>query len=99
LNGRSSIEAILEMTSGDDSDFNHWHATESGERNSHLSRLFLTYKPNRELIAHNHEVLIVDSTYKTNKFKMPLVNIIGVTPNNKNFFIGSAFMPSETVED
>ena len=30
---------------------------------------------------------------------MPLVNIIGVTPNNKNFFIGSAFIPSETVED
>jgi MULE transposase domain len=30
---------------------------------------------------------------------MPLINIIGITPYNKSFFAGSAFIPSEKVLD
>jgi MULE transposase domain len=30
---------------------------------------------------------------------MPLINIIGITPCNKSFFAGSAFIPSERVLD
>jgi hypothetical protein len=51
-----------------------------------------------DLIANNPEVVIID-TYKTNMFKMPLVNFIGVTPNNVHFLMGCAFMPSDTVEE
>ena len=32
-------------------------------------------------------------------FKMPLVNFIGITPNNMHFLMCCAFMPSETVKE
>jgi MULE transposase domain len=102
LNGRSPIEALFEMiseTTNPDMDFHCWYLTESEDVGGRLSHLFLAYKPNAQFIAHNNEVVIVDATYKTNKFKMPLVNFVGVTPNNKNFLIGTAFLPAETVGD
>jgi hypothetical protein len=56
LNGRSPLETLLGVTGGD---FNQWHVNESGDSSGHLSRLFIAYKPNRQLIAHNSEVVIV----------------------------------------
>jgi hypothetical protein len=90
LNGKSPIETLFEMAG---EDFHRWR-----HNSGHLSGLFLAYKPNRPLIANNPEVVIID-TYKTNMFKMPLVNFIGITPNNVHFLMGCAFMPSDTVEE
>ena len=90
LNGRSPIETLFEMAG---EDFHRWR-----HNSGHLSGLFLAYKPNRPLIANNPEVVIID-TYTTNMFKMPLVNFVGVTPNNMHFLMGCAFMPSDTVEE
>jgi hypothetical protein len=47
----------------------------------------------------NSKVLVLDLTYRTNRYKMSLINIIGITPYNKSFFAGSAFILSERVLD
>jgi MULE transposase domain len=47
----------------------------------------------------NLEILVFDSTYRTNRYKIPLINIIDITPCNKSFFADSAFIFSERVLD
>jgi MULE transposase domain len=43
--------------------------------------------------------LVIDSIYKTNRYGMPLVNIVGITPLNRSFYAASVFMASETEND
>jgi hypothetical protein len=40
-------------------------------------------------------VLVMDSTYKTNKYKMPLFEIVGFTSNEKTFNVGFAWLTNE----
>ncbi|GAU10431.1 hypothetical protein TSUD_419180, partial [Trifolium subterraneum] len=40
-------------------------------------------------------VLMMDSTYKTNKYKMPLFEIVGVTSTEDSFNVGFAFIANE----
>jgi hypothetical protein len=40
-------------------------------------------------------VLMMDSTYKTNKYKMPLFDIVGVTSTEDSFNVGFAFIANE----
>jgi hypothetical protein len=39
--------------------------------------LFIAYPQSIELAQANQDVILVDNTYKTNKFDMPLLHIIG----------------------
>jgi zinc finger SWIM domain-containing protein 3 len=48
-------------------------------------------------LANNYpEVLLIDATYKTNIYNMPLLHFAGITPTSKTFSIGFAFMSSES---
>lgn len=40
-------------------------------------------------------ILIIDLTYKTNKYIFPLLEIISVTSTEKTYFVGFAFFDSE----
>ncbi|XP_050875059.1 uncharacterized protein LOC127078669 [Lathyrus oleraceus] len=44
-------------------------------------------------------VLIIDSLYKTNKYKRPLLEMVGVTSTEKTYSIGFAFLESEKEEN
>ena len=45
------------------------------------------------------EVLVLDCTYKTNKYGMPLLDMIGVDATGRSFCIAFAFLSGETEED
>jgi hypothetical protein len=45
------------------------------------------------------EVLLLDCTYKTNKYGMPLLDMIGVDATGRSFCIAFAFLSGETEED
>ncbi|KAM6513523.1 hypothetical protein FALCPG4_18956 [Fusarium falciforme] len=45
------------------------------------------------------EVLILDCTYKTNKYKMPLLDIVGVDACQRSFCIAFAFLSGEEEHD
>src|SRR4051794_37182908 len=41
----------------------------------------------------------MDCIYKTNRFRMPLLDILGSTELGTTFYVGFVFLPSETEED
>ena len=45
------------------------------------------------------EVLLLDCTYKTNKYSMPLLDMIGVDATGRSFCIAFAFLSGEAEED
>ena len=71
------------------------YKAENDIKNSPLTYLFIAHNKHIDLLIENFEVLIIDSTYKTNMFQMPLVNIIRKTGQNRSFFAGSIFIPGE----
>ncbi|CAG8971729.1 hypothetical protein HYALB_00007209 [Hymenoscyphus albidus] len=68
----------------------------SENRTQHL---FIAYPQSIQLAQTNQDVVLVDNTYKTNKFQMPLLHMIGVTSSGLTFSIGFCFLPGETQED
>jgi transposase-like protein len=94
LNGLSPTQALL-MRLGENSDYRYnFHTYEDGS----LARLLVFERGSLEILRSNFEVLLVDSIYKTNRFKMPLFNIIGVTEINTSFFVGFCFLDTEDAE-
>ena len=64
-----------------------------------LEFLFFCQKSSQQILKINYEVLILDATYKTNKYKLPLLVITGVTALNTSFYVAFAFMKSEHTPD
>jgi hypothetical protein len=94
LNGLSPTQALL-MRLGENPDYRyHFHVYEDGN----LARLLVFERGSVEILRSNFEVLLVDSTYKTNRFNMPLFNIVGVTAINTSFFVGFCFLDTEDIE-
>ncbi|CAI0450827.1 unnamed protein product, partial [Linum tenue] len=61
-----------------------------------VSRLFLCHPESIRMLSAWYFVILIDSTYTTNKYKQPLVQLIGVSPVKKNFNIGFALVSDET---
>ncbi|RKF66875.1 PKS-NRPS hybrid synthetase, partial [Golovinomyces cichoracearum] len=64
-----------------------------------IRHLFIAYPQSIQLAQTNQDVILVDNTYKTNKFDMPLLHIISITSSGMTLSIGFCFLPSETEED
>jgi hypothetical protein len=45
------------------------------------------------------DILLLDCTYKTNKYGMPLLDMIGVDACQKSFCIAFAFLSGESEDD
>ena len=71
--GKSSTEALIQ------------HLQESGIKHSilkdpetrRLKGLFIACPESIEYLQSHHDVLLIDNTYKTNRFELPLMDIIG----------------------
>ncbi|XP_022040820.1 protein FAR1-RELATED SEQUENCE 5-like [Helianthus annuus] len=73
--------------------FIFYHRTsENGER---VEDVFFIH-PNSNMLGRAFpHVLLIDATYKMNRYKMPLVQIIGVTSTLMSFCIAHAFISNE----
>jgi hypothetical protein len=77
LNGNTSIDALLATM-----DKQGWiHKHEVCPETGRLTRLFMASKACLEYAKKHLDILIIDSTYKTNRFEMLLLNIIGMLSN------------------
>ncbi|TYG40109.1 hypothetical protein ES288_D12G066900v1 [Gossypium darwinii] len=63
-----------------------------------LENLFFIHPRSLDIWRAFPHVLIVDATYKTNKYDLPFVQIVGVTSTNKTFSIAFAFIINEKEE-
>ncbi|KAI5674276.1 hypothetical protein M9H77_14640 [Catharanthus roseus] len=65
------------------------------EDNNMLSDIVVANPTSIEMLRTWSYVLIMDKIYKTNKYNMLLLEVVGMTPTGKNFTVASAFMRNE----
>jgi hypothetical protein len=94
LNGRTPIQVLLSHFQTDDFVWNKQH-----DQHGHVTHLFFSYRKALDLYRAYPDVLLIDSTYKTNQLNMPLCNIVGITAVNTTFFVGFAFLKTEQQPD
>jgi hypothetical protein len=90
LYGKTPIEALLEILKQDRYTFHY-----KTDIISCITHLFFAYPKSIKLLNRFPEVILLDCTYKTNRFKLPLLNIIGVTCLNITFYIIFCFIKYE----
>ncbi|KAG5976303.1 hypothetical protein E4U58_005108, partial [Claviceps cyperi] len=77
LQGKTTAELLLEQVEEDEV----IHVIETDEQ-MHIVRLFTADRKMLPLLKPCYEILLFDCTYKTNKFKMPLLNIVAASAMN-----------------
>ncbi|XP_021752536.1 protein FAR1-RELATED SEQUENCE 6-like [Chenopodium quinoa] len=60
-----------------------------------LQHAFMVHPITVNILRTYPHVMGMDSTYKTNRYGMPFLEIVGVTPTNQNFLVGYVFMRNE----
>ena len=105
LEGKSKVTALFEFLQDytlneetpEDPESKFWfrHTFDHAGR---LHTLFWTHPALFEYIRATPEVIMLDCTYKTNRFGMPFLHIGGVTGLGKSFDIAWAFIPGEQEE-
>ena len=69
------------------------------DQDGHITLLFFAHPESLVLLKRYPEVLLMDCTYKTNHFHMPLLDILGSTGLHQTFFTAFVFLLGETKED
>jgi hypothetical protein len=71
----------------------------ANRRIGRLKHLYMAHPDAIKAYKKNSDILLLDCTYKTNKFKMPLLNIGSVTPNKCTIQTALVFLSGEKEED
>ncbi|KAL5141614.1 Protein FAR-RED ELONGATED HYPOCOTYL 3 [Glycine soja] len=74
----------------------HWHRLKDEVV---VRDLFWCHPDAVKLCNACHLVFFIDSTYKTNKYRLPLLNFVGVTPTAMTFSAGFAYLEAERVNN
>jgi len=64
-----------------------------------LERVLFFHNASLQLLRLFPKSYVLDATYKTNRFNLPLLDIVGFTATNRSFIIGQAFLTHEQEED
>lgn len=96
LAGRTPTEAVLDQSMTSDGWAASWAKDPYTNR---LNKLLFCNHKGIELAQNRPEILLIDATYKTNQYNMPLLHFAGVYPcntqNGNTFSIGFCFLPDE----
>jgi hypothetical protein len=94
LGARSPIEAMVEQLRESRYTFSYKQNSEA-----EITHVFFAHFKSLTLLQEYPHILLLDCTYKVNRFKLPLLNIIGSTNINTTFFVAFCFMLQEKEED
>ncbi|XP_038698023.1 protein FAR1-RELATED SEQUENCE 5-like [Tripterygium wilfordii] len=89
--GKSQMQQLLSFLH----QYGYVFFNRSNAHTDELEELFFTHPGSLELLRAFSHVLLMDATYKTNRFKMPLFEIVGVTSTKMTFCIAFVFLQSE----
>ncbi|XP_012829974.1 PREDICTED: uncharacterized protein LOC105951131 [Erythranthe guttata] len=78
-------------------EYRYWHRVDS-ETNNTITDVMFACPESIKLLRLFLYVILMDCTYKTNKYGMSLLEIIGITPVGRNFTIAFAFMSHEDAD-
>ena len=91
------LKALSEYK-GDDLEAKYYFVYEEDDR-GHLRYLFFAYLESFKYFQKNPNILLLNYIYKTNKFKMPFLHIVGVDNTGQNFKLTYYFLLGETEGD
>ena len=90
LGGLTPIEALIKQLEGPE-----WACDYTTDDTGHVNELFFAYDPAIKLARTYPEVVLIDATYRTNRYNMPLLHFMGVTPLGTSFSSAFCFMAAE----
>lgn len=91
--GLPAVQATI-MKLGDEYQF--CYALDDHDR---LERVLFFHNESPRLLRLFPRSYVLDSTYRTNRFSLSLLDIVGFTTTNRSFVIGQAFLTHEEEED
>ena len=71
--GKSGTEALIQHLQ----ESRIKHSILKDPETRRLKGLFITCPESIEYLQSHHDVLLIDNTYKTNRFELPLMDVIG----------------------
>ena len=72
--------------------FTHFHRCDD---DGAITSLFSAHKESIRLACQYHHVVLMDCTYKTNEYRLPLLHIVGMTSFNIQFSVVFCFLKEE----
>lgn len=94
--GKSPPEALIDHLEGEKREgriFLEWEADQG--RGGHINYIFIADQRSVDYLNANPDIILLDCTYKTNKFDMPLLHILGVDNMGQSFSVGFCFLDTE----
>jgi len=74
----------------------HWHRL----KDEYVVRdIFWCHPDAVKLVNTCNLVFLIDSTYKTNRYRLPLLDFVGVAPNRMTFSAGFAYLECERLNN
>ncbi|XXG68779.1 hypothetical protein AAC387_Pa06g1787 [Persea americana] len=89
--GRSQMQQL--MMHLEQKNYIEYHT--SNDATDVIMNLFWAHPSSIQLLCAFPEVLIIDSTYKTNRYRLPLLEIVGVTSTQMTFSVAFVYLESE----
>jgi len=74
----------------------HWHRLKDEDV---VRDIFWTHLDVVKLSNVCNLVILIDSIYKTNRYKLPLLDIVGVTPTRMTFSTAFAYLEGEHINN
>ena len=101
LGGLSSIQALLKALNehGGDNLKSKYYFMYEEDNSNHLKYLFFAHPKSLKYFQKNSNVLLLNYTYKTNKFKMPFLHTVGVNNSRQNFKLAYYFLLGKTEDN
>jgi MULE transposase domain len=95
LGGQSAIQSLFNEIYNKDSDVIVRHEV---DKDNNCTQLLLVNKDALKVYADNSDIIQLDCTYKTNRYGMPLLSILGPTKLHTTMVFGFCFLPNEKEE-
>ncbi|RZC02629.1 Protein FAR1-RELATED SEQUENCE 6, partial [Glycine soja] len=90
----TEIQHLMKLLERDQ--YIHWHRLKDEVV---VRDLFWCHPDAVKLCNACHLVFFIDSTYKTNRYRLPLLDFVGVTPTTMTFSAGFAYLEAERVNN
>ncbi|XP_028119767.1 protein FAR1-RELATED SEQUENCE 5-like [Camellia sinensis] len=93
--GRSQMQHLL----GELAKYNYIERHRSEESTMTMTDLFWAHPTSLDLFRSFSRILIMDYTYKTNRYRLHLLEIVGVTSTEMTFSVAFAYLQYERVDN
>ncbi|KAI7936371.1 hypothetical protein MJO29_015674 [Puccinia striiformis f. sp. tritici] len=90
LDGKTPIEALVYVLKE-----TNWSWEVKVNDSGQIQNLFFAHPGSIHLAWINHHVALLDATYKTNRYKIPLLHVIGQAASNRSLSIAFCFLTYE----